>query len=279
MITIGAIGVVVVVIVAFVVVKLATGSSSSTQNSQAPVLTPASPAVLSQLTSVPESVMQQVGLPGSNTQGFNQLPQVVNGQSTLTINGKPGALFIGGEFCPYCAAERWPMILAFSKFGTFSGLKETTSSPWDAYPATATFSFEGSTYTSSTIAFTPIEHESNDTGPDGQGRSILTPLTTEQNNLWSKWETHFGSQEGFPFLDIGNKLFVVTPTYSPQVLAGLDQQEIASKLSNPKDPVTQNIVGTANYLIAGICATTGQQPSSVCSMPVIQQATKQLGLS
>ena len=55
-------------------------------------------------------------------------------------------------------------------------------------------------------------------------------------------------------------MFVTGPSYVPGVLAGLNQQEIAAKLSNPTDPVTQRIVGTANYLTASICAVTGNQP-------------------
>jgi hypothetical protein len=33
-------------------------------------------------------------------------------------------LYIGAEYCPYCAAERWPLVMALSKFGTFSNLPQ-----------------------------------------------------------------------------------------------------------------------------------------------------------
>ena len=92
-------------------------------------------------------------------------PTIKKGQPPLTISGKPGAVFIGGEFCPYCAAERWALIMAFCKFGTFTNLKETTSSPWDTDPSTATFSFYGATYSSPYLTFDTSEHESNDTSP------------------------------------------------------------------------------------------------------------------
>ncbi len=267
-----AVAVVVVVVVVFVVVKI-TGKTSPTNTSgtPAPVLTPASQAVLNDVTSVPTSVATAVGLP---PKGTVNPPTVKSGQPNLTINGKPAAVFIGGEFCPYCAAERWSLIMAFSKFGTFSNLSETTSSPWDVYPSTATFSFYGAKYTSSYITFDPVEHESNDTSPNG-GRATLQPLTSLESSLWAKYD----NPEGFPFLDIGNKVFVLTPSYLPSTLAGLDQEDIASKLGNPKDPVTQAIVGTANYVTAGICSITGQQPASACSPAVIGQAAKAMGLS
>ena len=37
--------------------------------------------------------------------------------TALTSNGKPEMLYIGAEFCPYCAASRWSMALALSRFG------------------------------------------------------------------------------------------------------------------------------------------------------------------
>ncbi len=186
-------------------------------------------------------------------------------------------LFIGAEFCPFCAAERWALVVALSRFGTWSGLKETTSSPWDSDPDTATFSFRDATLTSNYIDFVSVEHETNDNY--GQGtRALFQPLTTAQNNIWQKYSAQFGESPGYPFIDFGNKVFVTGPSYDPAVLAGLSQAQIAAKLSNAKDPVTQAIVGTANYLTAAICAETGQQPTSVCSAPGTHMATTALKL-
>ena len=233
--------------------------------------TPASATIVNTVTGVPNSVAAAVGLPSTSTVAP---PMVKMGQPPLTIDGKPGAVFIAGEFCAYCAAERWAMVMAFSKFGTFSNLKETLSSPWDAYPSTATFSFYGAYYSSSYLTLDMSEHESNDTsGLDT--RTTLQPLTPLEAALWSKYD----SPEGFPFLDIGNKSFVLSPSYDPAVLSGLDQEDIASKLKNPKDLVTQDIVGTSNYLTASICAATDQKPSSVCSGPTIKQASHAMGLN
>jgi uncharacterized protein DUF929 len=258
--------------VVFVVVKV-TGKSSPSNPSAggAPAITPASPAVLAKLTGVPTSVASAVGLPPTSTV---VPPSVKTGQTKLTIAGKPGVVFIGAEFCPYCAAERWSMIMAFSKFGTFSNLHETTSSPWDVYPATATFTFYNSTYESNYISLNTVEHESNDTGPNG-GRAPLQPLTSQESALWAKYD----NPEGFPFLDIGNRAFITTPSYLPSTLGGLDQDDIASKLSNPKDPVTEAIVGTANYITAGVCAIDGEKPASACSPTVITKAAQAMGLS
>ena len=41
----------------------------------------------------------------------------------------PVVFFYGAEFAPYAAAERWPLILALSRFGTFHrlGLMQSSS--------------------------------------------------------------------------------------------------------------------------------------------------------
>jgi hypothetical protein len=266
------IGVVVVIVLVFVVVKVTGSSKPATTTTALQLPTPASPTVVNEVTGVTAAVSDAVGLGTGITP-----PQVLKGQPPLAANGKPGVLYIGAEFCPYCAAERWSMLLALSRFGTWSGLKETTSSPWDAFPDTASFSFRDATLTSPNIAFGSIEHETNDN--NGQGtRKIFQPLTNAESALWTKYSTQFGITTGYPFIDFGNKVFVTGPSYVPDVLAGLSQPEIAAKLSNPRDAVTQRIVGTANYLTAAICAETRNQPTAVCSASGVHKATVALKL-
>lgn len=269
------IAVVVVIVVALVIVKV-TSSSGSSSSAIAPTLTPASPTVLRELTGVTPAVMDAVGVPSSS---LVSPPTLEKHQPALKIDGKPGAFGVFAEFCPYCGAERWPTILAFSKFGTFTGLKETTSSPWDTDPDTPTFSFYGSHYKSNYLTFQPVENESNDTNGLGT-RKPLEPLTAQQTRLENKYSRLLGlTSQGYPFMDLGNELIIAGPSYDPATLAGLNQNEVAANLDNPKSAITQSIVGTANYLVAGLCSMTGQQPSSVCSISAVTKAAKALGLS
>ena len=264
----GSIALVVVIVVVFVVIKVAGGSSkpSSTQDSlPAPVV--ASAALVSSVTGVPDSVINAVGIGGSSVNA----PSTLSNQPPLTSGGKPEVLFIGAEFCPLCAAERWAMVQAFSRFGTWTGLQTTTSSPWDSDPATATFTFRDAKFTSQYFTFVPVEHETNDNHGAGT-RAPFQPLTKAQTNLWSTYSSKFGISPGFPFVDFGNKVFVLANSYDPGVLQSLTQEEIAKKLSNPADPVTQGIVGTANYLTAAVCKLTGNQPASVCSATAVKSA-------
>jgi len=267
------IALVVVIVVVFVVVKISSGGSSPSKNLVLALPSPASASLVAKVTGVPASVTDAVGV-GSNVSA----PSVVRGQKPLTANGKPEVLFIGAEFCPLCAAERWAIVEALSRFGTWSGLDETTSSPWDSYPDTATFSFRDATFSSPYVTVVTVEHETNDN--HGQGtRALFQPLTTAQTNLWTSYSSKLGiATPGYPFLDMGNKVFVTGPSFDPQVLFGLTQQEIAARLTKPADPVTQGVIGTANYLVAAVCSLTKDQPSSVCSASGVKKAASDLKL-
>ena len=66
-------------------------------------------------------------------------------------------------------------------------------------------------------------------------------------------------------------------SYSPQILAGKTQEEIAAALADPKSPIAQAIVGSANVLTAAICATTDQQPAAVCTSSGVKAGAAKLG--
>ncbi len=51
---------------------------------------------------------------------------------------------------------------------------------------------------------------------------------------------------------------------------------IANSLADTSSTISQHILGSANYLTAGICMATGQQPASVCSTNTIQTIEKTL---
>ena len=83
----------------------------------------------------------------------------------LLVGGKPEVLFIGAEYCPYCAAERWALVMALSKFGTFSNVMGVISSSTDVNANTPTFSLYHSGYTSPYLSFVPVRDRDEDRGP------------------------------------------------------------------------------------------------------------------
>jgi hypothetical protein len=264
---------VVVVVLVVVLVKVTGGGSSSGANGlRPPAVTTASPAVLQEVENVPNSVLSAVGTGGSNAYP----PSVERHQPLLHLNGssKPAALYIGGVFCPYCAATRWALLVAFSKFGSFSGVQETTSSPWDVYPDTPTFDFLHATYQSPYVNFVPVEYLSQD--KDGvDTHTVLQPLTAAEQRVYSTYDP----QEGVPFVDIGNLVIFKSAPIDPQLLDGKTQAQVAALLRDPNSPMTQAIVGTANYMIAGVCAIDGGQPGAICTNSGVQAAAKALGIS
>ena len=144
------------------------------------------------------------------------------------------------------------------------------------YPSTTTFSFYQGTYQSSFIDFLPLEETTNEPDSNG-GHAPLQSPTTQEQQLLSTFHP-----PGIPFIDIANTYTVTTPGYSPQVLQGFSWDDIAAALSNSSSPVSQGIVGTANYLTAAICDVTNEQPASVCSaapIPQLEQSLQGTGAS
>jgi hypothetical protein len=234
------------------------GSASSGSSTGASAL-PA--GVLSDATSVSAATLAAIGEPSGSAS-----PSATGAKTTLTAaNGKPEILFIGAEYCPYCAAQRWALVVALSQFGTFSGLTATHSSTTDVFPDTKTFSFYGSTYTSTSLDFTSVELESNQVS--GNSYATLQTPTAAEAAVFSKYDAApYSSEPGsIPFLDIGNKYVSVGAGFTPQVLQGLSMQQIASQLNNKNSQVATAVDGEANRIIAAITAATGVKPNSASS--------------
>lgn len=179
--------------------------------------------------------------------------------------GKALVTYVGGEYCPFCAAERWTMVYWLSQFGTFKGLTEIQSSSTDVDANTDTFSFYKSTYTSPTVDFSATEAYDRNQNP-------LQPLTPQVLSIFSKYDAQPYTQlDGqFPFLDIAGRYVLYSTSYSPDLLKNLTWDQICADLKDPNNPVCKAIVGNANILTAASCVALGNQPASVCSTPTIR---------
>jgi hypothetical protein len=269
----GAILAVIAVVVVIIVVKPGSHSGSSTA-SNGPTGS-ALASVVSNVTSVPASTLDKIGDGGG---AVTTKPAAITGGAALTANGKPEMLYMGAEYCPYCAAERWSMIVALSRFGTFSGLKTTHSASvngaggTEPYPNTPTWTFHGSTYTSQYLTFTPVEMETNLPDKSNGGYTTLETPTKAQQALLTKYDVPpyvpAGSNGAIPFIDFGNKYLIAGASYNPQVLSGLSWAQIAADQKNPDSAVAKAIGGTANYMTATICKMTGNQPASACTSAI-----------
>ena len=216
--------------------------------------------VVATITGLPASELETVGKGTANN-----LIKPVSGTALVGTTGKPEVFFYGGEFCPYCAAVRWPLIIALSRFGTFSGLQTTTSSSSDVYPNTPTLTFRNATFTSQYIDFRSVE------GTDRDHNPLQSPTAAEQQ-LIDRYDT--GGT--IPFVDFGNRNVLSGATYSPDLIGGMSWQSVADSLKQTDSTQARAILGSANLISAAICKMTGDQPASVCSSAAIQDLEKTL---
>ena len=186
---------------------------------------------------------------------------------------------MGAEYCPYCAAERWAMIVALSRFGTFSGLSTVHSASVNGtgqaepYPNTPTCTFHGSSYTSKYLTFTPVEMQTNIPDKSTGGYATLETPTAEQQALLTKYDVPpyvpSGSEGAIPFIYFGGKYIIAGASYNPTGARRAVLEQIASDVkNNPSSDVAKAIGGTANYITAAICKMTGNQPASACTSTI-----------
>jgi hypothetical protein len=232
----------VAVVIAVIVVVAVT---RPVNNNPAGNRVPATSTIASAVTGVAPATYNGVG------QGSADLSVVkAIGDTPLTNAGKPEVLAVLAEFCPYCAAERWSVIEALSRFGTFKNLNQIRSATDDGN--IATFSFYKSSYTSKYLSFVPVENEDRDSKP-------LVALTSAQKAIFTKYTT------GFPFLDFGGKYVVTNAGFNFQDLSGLKWTQITADLKDPTSKVSKDILGEANVITKMICTLTNGQPAGVCS--------------
>jgi hypothetical protein len=273
----GSAGMAVVLVVSLVVVLMP--SSSTPAPSPAPRMSLAT--FIHTGVSVPDSVLESVGLPARVAP-----PSTLGGHQPVLGHGpKVNVVYVGAEFCPYCAVERWALVVALSRFGSFSNLGHiVTSSSTDVWPGLQSWSFEGSGFSSQSVAFHPAEIYSSTptrdvpggrcttlqgvpTLCDSHGYEPLQRLTPVEKGAFNAYDN-----DALPFIDIGDRYIAIGASADPAPLEGLSLDQIAADLSQPSTPVAQAIDGSANYLIAALCAETGRGNPPICSASFVTSA-------
>jgi hypothetical protein len=287
----GSILVVAIVVVAFVLVKLNSGGGTAAAASNGPTGA-ALAAVTKQVENVPTSVTDKVAGGGVNTGEFISAPTstavsnassqlgsyfaTVNG-TPLTSGGKPEVLYMGAEYCPFCAAQRWAMINALSRFGTFTGLTTSHSSSTDTDPNTPTWTFYKSTYTSNYINFTSVEETTN--ARQGNSSNTSVPYVTLQTptSAQAALGQAYDPSGSIPFLDLGNKYVQVgnLAPLSPTMLDGKSWSQVGAAMNDPSSSIGKAEIANANYMTAAICKLTNNQPATACT-PTIQKLESNL---
>ena len=279
-----ALGLIVVAIILLGALVLVRDNSGPSTTSTVETFSPAPSSLVSTMTSVPASVYDAVGV--SSPANPVQAPQQTgNGTAPLWLatagDGPPlpVVFFYGAEFAPYAAVQRWPLILALSRFGTFNQLGLMQSSASTAFADLSTFTFwnpsSTRSYTSKYLIFESVERYSSLNPTGGRYLSLQTPDAKQAAAIASYGQT----ADTFALTDVANRYVLNGASFTPGVLAGLSQSQIAGDLATPASPLTQAVVTAANEITASICAVDNDKPGAVCDSHAVSAADQVLKIT
>ena len=256
-----AVGGVLLILVAMVVVRLIVPRDGPTS------VAPVSSTVVDGVLRVPPGTLDAVGRGKVTT-----MPTRLTGRPALTEGGKPLVLYVGAEYCPFCAAQRWGLVVALSRFGTFTGFSAAWSGADDVYPGTPTVTFHGATYTSAYVTFRGVEVATSERR--GNSYAPLDTLTSAQQAVLAEYDAppyvSAGSAGAVPFVDFGNRYVMTGATFSPELLAGLTHERIVAAFGSSDGPLSAAVLGSANAFTAVLCGLTGGQPVAVCESAAVK---------
>jgi hypothetical protein len=245
------------VAVVVVIIAVAVGVVVANNNDGGPA-TASDTAFIPKLTSIPAATFDAAGAPTE----ANAVPQKVDGGEVLMENGKPRLIYVGAEFCPYCASERWAIVAALSRFGTFEGLAPTRSATNDGNIPTVTFT--GSTFTSDYLSFGAWETSDREFKP-------LQELPSDVDALFKR----YNPEGGIPWTFYGTHELPGSGIPLEPLLAHTGDDgwnEIVSQMQTGTSEVGTSIDASANMVAAQVCELTGGQPANVCTSPGVTAA-------
>jgi thiol-disulfide isomerase/thioredoxin len=185
----------------------------------------------------------------------------------LLDGGKPLVFFMGAEWCPFCASERWALVKATSRFGKWSGLRELNSRMGqDYFPALATYDLSQATYTSDYLNVRHKEVATVEGDPLQKLGSFEEGLVNGYDKLGS-----------VPFLFAAGSpgRYTVELGFSPGLLDGQGFDSLRKEVAaEAPTPAVEAIDGQTEAITALICKLDGRQPASVCakgSIPTLER--------
>ena len=119
----GVIVLAIILVAVLIVVRNHVNQANGTSDVE--TITPAPASLITSVSHVPASIASAVGVTSPDAP---TTPPTATGNASLWQSSAAGAgarpvvFFYGAEFAPYAAAERWPVVVALSRFGTFSAL-------------------------------------------------------------------------------------------------------------------------------------------------------------
>lgn len=174
--------------------------------------------------------------------------------------GKPVLLFIGAQYCPFCGAERWAIVKALARFGTWSNLMTGHSSAGESgFGVVPTYDLLRARYRSRYVVF---DHKDV---ADNAGNNLQSLSPVEQS-LFNRYDP----SGGIPLVYVDG--YVMSGSgYSPSELQGETFAAVQRQLRQGGGATyARDINGEANLLTAFLCKSDGNQPGTTCGRPVIR---------
>jgi thiol-disulfide isomerase/thioredoxin len=181
---------------------------------------------------------------------MNKQPKVLGkfvevSKDTMRRGGKLFVFFMGAEFCPYCAAERWAIVRSLQKFGQWDGLKQTISAARDEpFLNLPTYDFTKATYTSPNIEFVAREIK------DREFQPLQKLLKTEEKLL-----RKFNPKKEIPFLLIGGRFAQIGSGFAPKIFIGHTFRQTETELKKVESEIRKTIDDEANIISALLCVS------------------------
>ncbi|MFP3190094.1 MAG: DUF929 family protein [Thermoproteota archaeon] len=165
--------------------------------------------------------------------------------SPITQEGKLVFIYVGAEYCPYCAAERWAIVMALSHFGNWSNLEPIYSAPPQIepnYPNIPTYTFVNAIYKSDKIVFWEVELYNR------YGNVSLQKMNSIEQQLFNT----YNPSGGIPFISIGGIYFRIGSGVSPALFVGLSFQEVQQQINSKQGPIYQAVYQESQQLTNAI---------------------------
>jgi len=228
------------------------------------------PALAAQLNhAVAPALMQQLLRASTAGLRITQRPAVsyIKAIQGPALGKPPVLLYVGADFCPYCAAQRWGLALALLRFGQLSGVRYMLSSPTDVYANTATFTFQFARFSSPYLRFQAIETAN-------RANQRLMPMTAQAKQVFGAFDVppYVRFAYGIPFVYLDGAYLLTQPMISPASLQGMDWQQIATQLAAPRSALFAQMMPQVNAFSAAICRVDGNRPTRVCAAPGVMAA-------
>jgi len=166
-------------------------------------------------------------------------------KDAMRRSGKLFVFFMGTEYCPYCAAERWAVVRSLQKFGQWDGLRQTISAARDEpFLNLPTYDFTKATYTSPNIEFVARETKDREFKP-------LQKLMKTEEKLVRK----FNPKKEIPFLLVGGRFVQIGSGFSPKIFIGHTFRQTETELKKVESEIRKTIDDEANIISALLCVS------------------------